>query len=485
MSKLVVLLNDTGKEQVLQQYALEHGHDILCVFRGYCAFGIRQFLAMIDFLTNYDICEGVLIYSVEDICQLKHSNIFMWFLDKANSIGKSFCSIVPFEVNSPPSSINELDTSFLSKWRELERKIGNIYKPYPYHISINIFEERCFARCRMCYQVQNPKALVEAKMDMGLFKKIIDDIPSDAESHLIIAPGGETLCFLEVFQMIKYVSDTKPRLITDLATNGVLLDEKRGRAIIESGLKKITISINAATRDDYKWLTGIDKYGQVVKNVSNFMQLRNKLVSPAPQVLIQLRNRLADTTSRVFAQLQNKVRSSTSRVLVQLQNRLRGTTPRVMARMLGIKRFENQIENFIQQWKGVVDSVTVAPVSYCSHDPELENIESLKAPQFPIVPTCIDMMESVFIMPNGRFQLCCNPDFGDEKYGGIDLGNAKDINLFTLWQSDKYNELRKANIRGLPVMKDCLTCDVRRHEFETDLLMKSKLRKEFGLNSFL
>ena len=489
MSKLAALLKDTSKEEMLHQYALEHGHDILYVFQGQCDFANKQFLAMIDFVTNYDICQGALIYSVEDIYQNEYSNIFRWFLDKVNRRGKSFYCATPFKIDNTPlpvESINKLDTIFLTQWTKLESKVRDIYKPYPDSISILVREEKCFARCRMCYWTRNPKNLVDARMDMGLFKKIIDDIPPDAESRLSIGSAGETLCFPEVFEMVKYISDTKPRLTTCLYTNGVLLDEKMGRAIIQSGLKEITISINAATCDDYRWLMGIDTYEQVVENTHNFVQLRNKLSSPAPQVLMKLRGRFVDTTSRISVRLRNKFAVPTSRVLTPLRNMLRsaGPMPRVVVQMMGIKRFEKQIENFIEQWEGVVDSVIIRDVLYCTNDPELENIERLKAPEFPIVPNCNFLMGNVRVWPDGRFYLCCNQDWSEERFAGPDLGNARDINLFTLWCSDKYNEIRKANIRGLPVIKACLTCDAMKHDFVTDLLMKSKLRKEFGPDPF-
>ncbi len=468
---------------MLRQYALEHGHDILYVFCGDCDFDNRQFLAIIDFLTNYDVCQGVLIYSAEDVCQNQDPTILKWFVNKVNNLGKSFYSIVPLKVDSTSYSISKLDAVFLTKWTELESKVEDIYKPYP-QVSFIAFEKKCFARCRFCYQTQNPNALVEAKMDMGLFKKIIDDMPSDA-SQVTICPSGETLSCPDVLQMVKYVSDTKPHLLTDFPTNGVLLDEERAKAIIKSGLKVLVISINAATRDDYRWFMGIDAYDQVVRNVKNFVQLRNKLSGPTPRVLARLQNKLVDTTSRIFVQLRNKTGGSTPRVLTRLASKLISPSPipKVTVLMVGLKRFEHQIENFLAEWKGVADEVIVAPVCYCKGQTELENIDSLKAPQFPIVPTCIFLMRSMIIMPDGRLRICPTQDFRGEKYGGPSLGNARDTNLFTLWQSDAFNELRKANIRGLPVIEACLTCDRMMHDFETDLLMKSKLRKQFGINS--
>jgi len=450
MSKLVAFVKDPGKKSTLEQYARQCGHNILYTFCRDFNFTNKEFLAMIDFLTNYDICQGVLIHSLEDICQSEDSIVFQWFIDKVNKLGKSFYSITPLHNLQPSTnSTNQLDAVFLARWEELEKQTENFFSPIPRCISPVILEGKCFANCRMCFQRRNPGVVVNGKMDLGLFKKILDDVPADIKTDLSICSSTETLNHPDLIEMIKYASNTKPRLWSELTTNGVLLDDKMSRAIIESGLRGITISVDAPTEDEYRWLVGTDAYPQVVKNTCDFIQLRNRLVG---------------SPHRNPAGIQ---------VI---------TTPRVRIRMMGLKRFSHLVEGFITRWRGIADSIDVAPVFFCKGDPEMENLDSFKGEELPIIPTCRFLMQLFRVWPNGQVYLCCYQDWTQDRFANIELGNVRDTNLFNLWHSPKLNEIRKRNIRGLPVIDSCLTCDGNRRDFVTDLLIKSKLRKQFGLN---
>lgn len=488
MSKLIAFLRDATKEKELLQYAATRGDDILYVFRGDFDFSNREFLGMIDFVGNYDMCQGVMIYSVEDIGQNEHSIIFQWFLSKINEQAKLFCSVVPLKADGLPSSdISEVETVFTTRWEELEKGVEDFFKPIPRCLSITVLEGKCFAKCRMCFQNRHPELVVEKRMSTSLFKKIIDNIPSDVEISLSICSGSETLLHNELFEMIKYVSDTKPRLWTEVTTNGVLLDEKMAQAVIRSGLKGITISVNAANRDDYKWLVGIDTYDQVVRNIHNFMKLRNGLGSPVARAPAQLRRRFVASGTKTLLRVRKKLPFPIPAAVRSLQNTLRGPspTPRGRVRLQGLKRFENSIKKSKTQWESVVDEVEIWAPCYCKGDPEMETFNSFKVPEIPIVPTCYFLMQDWNIWPDGQLYLCCHQDFTEDKFKTPDLGNIQDANLFTLWHSQKFNEIRKLNIRGLPVIKSCLVCDLNRRDFVTDLLMKSKLRKQFRLNSLL
>lgn len=450
MSKLAAFLRDPSKENALEQYALQHGHNILYNFRQDFDFANRDFLAMIDFLTNYDICGGVLIHSLEDICQTEASPLFQWFSGRVKKVGKSFYSMSPLENSpSPSASANQFDAIFLARWGELERQTEDFFRPIPRCISPVILEGKCFANCRMCFQRRHPEVVVNGKMNLDLFKKMLDDVPVDIKTDLSICSSTETLNHPELIEIIKYASNTKPRLWSELTTNGVLLDTKTSRAIIESRLRGITISVDAPTEDEYKWLVGIDTYQQVVKNAHAFIKLRNELVG-SPH------------------------KNSAGAWVIAI--------PRVRIRMMGLKRFEGQVEDFMTQWRGMADDIDISPVYFCKGDPQMENLNS-KGEELPIISTCRFLMQSFRVWPDGKVYLCCHQDWTQDRFADLELGNIQDTNLFTLWHSPRLNEIRKTNIRGLPVINSCLTCDANRRDFVTDLLIKSKLRKQFGLNS--
>ncbi|NRT73703.1 radical SAM/SPASM domain-containing protein [Clostridium beijerinckii] len=54
---------------------------------------------------------------------------------------------------------------------------------------------------------------------------------------------------------------------TYITTNGALLDEERSKSIIDAGIDSIKFSINAGTKESYKFIHGKDDFGKVIKNL--------------------------------------------------------------------------------------------------------------------------------------------------------------------------------------------------------------------------
>lgn len=484
--KIVVFLGSSANEKEIQRYAYVNGLEILYTFkkkggliagtsmtirkgfkefinflRGKRSLGKKLFarimkkmresvmlvngkyvfnndisvMAMVEYLTQYQQSQGLLVYDVKDIYP-HNLSVVRYVIEKIRGANKEVYSVVPYNYESLPECNKGLKMDFERKWDNLIATTDFCYRKCPPIVSICIFEKRCFCKCRFCYQVKNPGAIKEEYMDFDLFKKIINDIPSDERLDIIPSPGGEPLTYPRIHEFVRYIADTRPLATTEYSTNGIMMDRENSIKIIKSGLKRIMISLNAPSREDYEWFTGIDAYDRVLKNTIGLMELRSKLGSP---------------------------------------------TPIVKVKIVGMKRWSDKIEKFIQYWNNIVDIAMVLPVSYYQ-DEDLENIELMKPSTNPLVPTCFYLANNIIIMPNGRFQICCAPDFTGEKYGPMDLGNAKDRNLIDVWCGEKYTELRKINAQGLTVFANCLTCNINRPDFELDLIVKSKQRKLLGLN---
>lgn len=397
------------------------------------AFDNRSFMTMVEYVTQYKQCQGLLVYDVKALSPHDLS-VARWVIDKLRAANKEVYSVVPYLFESLPWYKDDLESNFDRKWSELVATCEYDHKRCPPTVSICVFENKCFCKCRFCYQVKNPEAVKEEYMDFDLLKKIINEIPADEPLKIVLGPGGEPLTYPKIHEMVRYVTDTRPLATTEYSTNGILMDQENALKTIESGLKRIEVSFNAPTREDYEWFTGIDAYDRVVSNMIGLMKLRSKLRSP---------------------------------------------TPVVITKIMGMKRWADKIEGSIQYLNSIIDEARVSPVSYYQ-DEELENIDSLKLSANPLIPTCFYLTNNMIIMPNGRYQLCCAPDFIGEKYGPVDLGNARDKNLIEVWSGEKYRELRRINARGLPIYAGCLTCNIHHPTFESDLIVKAKQRKLLG-----
>jgi len=70
------------------------------------------------------------------------------------------------------------------------------------------------------------------------------------------------------------------------ATNGLLLTEKRGRSLIEAGVSKIMVSLDATTPETFQSMRKSTKFNKIVRNVENFIRLRDSMGLSHPFVRV-------------------------------------------------------------------------------------------------------------------------------------------------------------------------------------------------------
>src|SRR5208282_2538350 len=85
---------------------------------------------------------------------------------------------------------------------------------------------------------------------------IIDQIAAAANPILVLS-GGEPLYRSDIFQLARYATDKGLRVA--LATNGTLVTKEVARMIVDSGVKRVSISLDgadAATHDAFRAIPG-------------------------------------------------------------------------------------------------------------------------------------------------------------------------------------------------------------------------------------
>jgi len=113
----------------------------------------------------------------------------------------------------------------------------------------------CNLRCVHCRatatQLSSPSDLYTAKA-LG----IIDQIAAAANPILVLS-GGEPLFRSDIFQLARYGTDKGLRVA--LATNGTLVTKEVARMIVDSGVKRVSISLDgadSATHDTFRGIPG-------------------------------------------------------------------------------------------------------------------------------------------------------------------------------------------------------------------------------------
>ena len=136
----------------------------------------------------------------------------------------------------------------------------------------------CNLKCIMCPRTSNMKRKI-GYMDFDLFKKIVDK----SETLSIHFSGlGEPLLHPQIKEMFAYAKDKG--LEVGLWTNGLNLDEELSTDIIEKEfLDYIIFGLDAATKETYAKVKGVDAFDKVVGNITRFLELKKEILKEKPK----------------------------------------------------------------------------------------------------------------------------------------------------------------------------------------------------------
>jgi pyruvate-formate lyase-activating enzyme len=153
--------------------------------------------------------------------------------------------------------------------------------PGPYMVSIELWNE-CNADCVFCRDAKgviydvNPNGvgtIEKGRMPSEMAKDIILQL----KDHLLVAvlyTNGEPLMYKELAEVIRFATDHG--VATIIASNGILLDEKRSRAILEAGLDFIKIQLSGFHQETYSVQIRKGNVEHLKENIRNFIRLRNE-----------------------------------------------------------------------------------------------------------------------------------------------------------------------------------------------------------------
>src|SRR3954451_2755028 len=138
---------------------------------------------------------------------------------------------------------------------------------------------RCNLLCTTC-----PRTYVEleppADMSWELFTSIVDQLP-DIE-RAVLHGVGEPMLVKNLPRMVRYLKDRGTYVLFN--TNGTVLNQKNGRALIDAGLDELRVSLDAANAKTYLAVRGVDFFNRILKNVRAFRELQEREGHEKPRV---------------------------------------------------------------------------------------------------------------------------------------------------------------------------------------------------------
>src|SRR6202045_538209 len=152
----------------------------------------------------------------------------------------------------------------------------------PEHEPVCLYLEttnRCNLLCTTCprtYEELEPPA----DMSWELFTSIVDQVPN--LSRAVLHGVGEPMLVKHLPRMVRYLKDRGTYVLFN--TNGTVLNEKNGRALIAAELDELRVSFDAATAESYRAVRGKNYFNRILKNVRAFRELQEREGHTKPRV---------------------------------------------------------------------------------------------------------------------------------------------------------------------------------------------------------
>src|SRR5947199_6460843 len=142
---------------------------------------------------------------------------------------------------------------------------------------------RCNLLCTTC-----PRTYAEleppADMSWELFTSIVDQIPD--LQRAVLHGVGEPMLVRTLPRMVRYLKDRGTYVLFN--TNGTVLNERNGRALIAASLDELRVSLDAANAKSFLAIRGKDYFARILRNVRAFRNLQEREGADRPRVSLWL-----------------------------------------------------------------------------------------------------------------------------------------------------------------------------------------------------
>jgi radical SAM protein with 4Fe4S-binding SPASM domain len=122
-------------------------------------------------------------------------------------------------------------------------------------------------------------------MDLGLFKKIVDECSRNGCFSVRLSWRGEPLVHPEFLEMIRYVKASRIREVNFL-TNALCLDERMSEGLIRAGVDWVTVSFDGIG-EVYEKIRKPAIYTEAIERLKTFQAIKKRLGLEKPVLKVQ------------------------------------------------------------------------------------------------------------------------------------------------------------------------------------------------------
>jgi MoaA/NifB/PqqE/SkfB family radical SAM enzyme len=309
---------------------------------------------------------------------------------------------------------------------------------------------RCNLLCETCprtFETLEPPA----DMSWDLFTRIVDQVPNVA--RVVLHGVGEPMLVKDLPRMVRYLKDRGTYVLFN--TNGTLMQPKRFRELIETGLDELRVSLDAADRASYRRVRGKDFFDRIVRDVGKFVAFQKAAGATTPRVSLWLTG-LKETVDQLPAFVRLAAEMGVTEV--HLQRLVFDEAGYGMARA-DLSLFESaraEETAAIAEAEALGRSLGVTLDASGATEPGI----SLKRQEDRAWATCRRPWSLMYVTAHGRALPCCIAPFSVRGYANYTLGDATQATLREIWNGPAYRDFRTSLLSDAPPAP-CRNCGLR------------------------
>ena len=327
--------------------------------------------------------------------------------------------------------------------------------------------DHCNLRCAMCHPHaapgRAPHGFKKGVMDLALFKRIIDGIARDGVvfDHLILQWLGEPTLNPALPDMLEHALAAAPRsfLYVRVDTNALLAGEGFAHRIAEIAAScpgtttLLVFSLDAASRETYLKVKGVDAFETVSQNIGRLLAARRAMPQLSGSLNFQFQFVLQDANAREAGAF---VRSWKAQIDAARRD---GCFDEIMVKRISIGTGGPAQEAADALYDATIarEGIDEAVEPHCAIRVWKRTMWTPGAPadEAPARrPPCPALWKTPVVRWDGRLHVCCA-----DTDGQIEAGSLAHHSFKELWEGDRLRTYRKLHVRGafdrMPVCGAC------------------------------
>lgn len=312
---------------------------------------------------------------------------------------------------------------------------------------------RCNLLCTTCprtYEELEPPA----DMSWDLFVSIVDQVPDLARA--VLHGVGEPMLVKNLPRMVRYLKDRGVYVLFN--TNGTVLNERSGRALIAAGLDEMRVSLDASNAKSFREIRGKNYFDRILRNVRAFREIQIREGHEKPLVsawLTGLKETVEELPAFVRVAAQIGIREVYLQRLVFFDDRTIGKARPDQSLYESMTRDQAV---HLEEAERVARELGIAfSASGAATEPGMSLKASGDSAHWSL---CRRPWTLMYVTANGRALPCCIAPFSQRGYEHYTLGDATQQTLRDIWNGPAYTSFREALLSDEPP-KACANCGLR------------------------